>query len=180
VNQVRVTLTRNIVGSTLIYPYARHMQVSQLPIYEVPLYQLRIEPNTVFKAVRFGLTPQDPPPATRTCNVGLFRQRVAHPAWVPGYSPHSFAGAGRPGAWRILPGQQYLLHEGSDPSEGSYGGSLGCVELAGAMAWNSFLSTLERLAGANCAAIGAAQAMTLVIENATYTQARLKRIIQLR
>lgn len=174
---VQVRVTKNIVGNSLIYPYARNMQAAPLPIYEVPLYELLVEPNSSFKIVRFGLTPLSPPPATRTCNVGLSSFRLVHPIWIAGYSPHSFRGIGRPGAWRILPGRQYLLHEGSNAAEGTVGGSLGCIEVAGASEWNSFLSALENRAGANCARISVAKALTLVLEAASYPQARLIRVI---
>lgn len=170
---VQVTITAKQAGKGYIYPYQRHIRVSELDIYEVPLYEIRIEPGLTFKAIRFGLTPQTPAPQLRHCNNGLNSYHKTIPTWVPGYSPHSYVGIGRRGAWRILDGKEFLLHEGADPDEGTVGGSLGCIEIVKGSEWNRFLASLEQVSGGTCEQISSAHSMTLVIEAAPYPVARL-------
>src|SRR5262249_34413346 len=147
---VHVVITGKILGQTFVVPYSHHgglqtyvvggVRTDTPVVYKVPYYEVRIEGGRKYKAVRFGLQNkgQVPPPATRRCDAGLSAAHDCTPTWVPGYSPHSFAGGSRRGAWRLLPGRGFLIHEGADTSAGQVGGSLGCVEILDGD-WNGFL-----------------------------------------
>ena len=143
-------------------------------IYKVPWYEVRIEGGGTYKAIRFGLQNkgQMPPAPSRPCDAGLSAGRTCKPTWVPGYSPHSFAGDSRAGAWRLLPGKGFLVHEGVDAKKGQVGGSLGCVEILEGQ-WNAFLNELEALGKVPCPAPGAAGKLKVVIEPAGYPVATL-------
>lgn len=145
---VLVTLTSKTVGESFIFPYERGMKPRLLPVYKVPLYQINVGATRTFKAVRFGLTPLImPPPHERVCNVGLNAAQILTPEWVPGYGPHSFTGGELRGAWRLKPGQQFLIHQGATREENQLGGSLGCVELAGSAEWKSFMLAVQMETG---------------------------------
>ena len=143
-------------------------------VYEVPFYDVRIEGGGLYAAVRFGLqnTGALPPPRVRTCDAGLSQARVCTPSWVPGYSPHSFRGASRAGAWRLLAARGFLIHEGADTRKGQVGGSLGCVEILDGR-WNAFLSEIEKVGGASCPEIGRAGALTVTVASAPFPMATL-------
>jgi hypothetical protein len=91
---------------------------------------------------------------------------------VPNYSPHSFNGIARPGAWRLLPGKGFLIHEGADSRRRDVGGSIGCIEIVDGR-WNAFIGDIERLAGTTCVQIGPSRLLTVKIETAPYPNARL-------
>jgi hypothetical protein len=99
------------------------------------------------------------------------------PTWLH-YDTHSFGAQGIRGAWRILEGRQFLLHEGATPPAG-IGASLGCIEVTNFHEWNKFLYTLESVAGGNCHQISAANLFVLIIEAAHFPIAHLKYIKQL-
>ena len=172
---VKVTVKAKQVGTWTTAPFSHESGLDMGAIYEVPIYEIAIEPKYFFKAVRFGLVnrKQKPPPKSRQCDAGLTAPRTVNPTWVPHYSPHSFRGAARPGAWRILPGKQFLIHEGSADKNRSIGGSLGCIEIVGVGEWNRFLSSIESEGAATSAQIGAAQTLVLKIEQASYPFAKL-------
>jgi hypothetical protein len=177
--QVQVTITAKQLGTTYVVPYshALHLQfygTGHPVIYQVPYYEVRVGGGGTYSAVRFGLQNNGklPPAATRHCDAGLAAARVCAPTWVPGYSPHSFEGASRPGAWRLLPGRGFLIHEGADTSQGQVGGSLGCVEILDGD-WNTFLAEIEKLGGASCPQIGATGGLTVTIEAAPFPVATL-------
>src|SRR6266852_4275243 len=140
-NEVHVVITARIIGRTWVVPYShgaglelyveRGVQTNKPVIYEVPSYELRVEGGGKYKAVRFGLQNKGrmPPPPFCHCDAGLWAEHPCTPTWVPGYSPHSFRGGPWAGAWRLLPGRGFLIHEGADTRVGYVGGSLGCVEI---------------------------------------------------
>jgi hypothetical protein len=174
---IEVTVTSKKNGTALTYPYERHMKsADETPIYEVPTYEVKIGGNhRTFKVVRFGLTPQSPPwMKTRRCNTGLSAYHKVTPTWLH-YDTHSFGARGVRGAWRILEGKQFLLHEGATPPDG-IGASLGCLEVVDFREWNRFLHTLEGAAATSCHQIGASKAFILVIEAAHFPIAHLKSI----
>ncbi|MBI2901361.1 MAG: hypothetical protein HYY17_14345 [Planctomycetes bacterium] len=144
-------------------------------VYKVPYYFIRVEGGGEYKAVRFGLQNKGtlPPPATRPCDAGLSSPRVCNPTWVPGYSPHSFPGSSRAGAWRLLPGKGFLVHEGANTLLGQVGGSLGCVEILDGR-WNEFLGEIERIGKSTCSDIGSKGKLKVTIEAASYPVATLK------
>lgn len=182
--EVHVVITGRQMGSTSVVPYSHGvglqfyvqngMPTRKPVIYKVPFYEVRIEGGGKYKAVRFGLQNKGrmPPPATCVCDAGLSAAHNCTPTWVPGYSPHSFAGGSRAGAWRLLPGRGFLIHEGADTRKGQVGGSLGCVEILDG-GWNTFLNEIERLGGAVCHALGTAGKLKVKIEPAAYPKATL-------
>ena len=89
-----------------------------------------------------------PTPQVRPCDWS-YANRVCTPAWLPHYSPHSFRGSSRPGAWQLVPGQGFLIHEGANESVGEVGGSIGCIEVLDGR-WNTFLAEIERIGGGAC------------------------------
>lgn len=177
---VEVTVTSKKNGTALTYPYERHVHYTdEMPIYEVPTYEVEVSgrPHS-FKAVRFGLTPHPAPWAeTRHCNTGLATYHKVTPTWLH-YDTHSFGAQGIRGAWRILEGRQFLLHEGATPPEG-IGASLGCIEVVNFHEWNRFLHMLKIAAGANCHQISTSKSFTLIIEAAHFPIAHLKYIKRL-
>ena len=138
-NPVRVTVTGVLDGTAKVIPYnhTEGLQFHSSPggpatrpvIYTMPAYTVWIgSTKPSFKAIRFGLRNRGGTPlGSRGSDTGLSHHRVCKPTWVPGYSPHSFPGSSRRGAWRLLPGKGFLIHEG--PGVGGAGGSLGCVEI---------------------------------------------------
>jgi hypothetical protein len=141
-------------------------------VYKVPSYEVRVEGGSVYAAVRFGLQNKRTVLKTRVCDAGISHHHVCIPTWVPGYSPHSFPGSSRPGAWQLLPGKGFLIHEGADSTKKQVGGSLGCVEILDGD-WNDFLSDIERLAGRNAIAVGSKRLLTVMIEQAPFPLAAL-------
>ena len=178
--KIQIVITGKGKGNTFVVPYS-HTAGLQMDantgkpvIYKVPWYEVRIGGGGAYRAVRFGLQNKGhaPPPALRACDAGLSSGRICTPMWVPGYSPHSFAGGSRTGAWRLLPGKGFLIHEGADGAKGQVGGSLGCVEILDG-GWNAFLGELEKLGGDSCASLGAAGKMSVKIEAASFPVATL-------
>ncbi len=181
VSLVRVVISGKILGQTYVVPYSHAHGLQLYPgttdegvIYKVPCYEVRVEGGSSYGAVRFGLQNkgESSPPPTRICDAGLWSPHQCTPEWVPGYSPHSFRGAARAGAWRLLPGRGFLIHEGADTRIGQVGGSLGCVEILDGR-WNDFLAEIESLAHAACTAISAAHKLKVTIEQASYPTATL-------
>jgi hypothetical protein len=173
---VQVTITSKAVGKALTFPYQRHMlDAGETPIYEVPTYEVQVGGSGgLFRAVRFGLTPVPPPwPKVRHCNTGLTAHHKVFPTWIH-YDTHSFGAQGIRGAWRIMEGHQFLLHEGATPP--GAGASLGCVEIVDFHSWNRFIHTVERIAGCNCHQITARGLLELTIEHAHFPLANLKEI----
>lgn len=175
---IEVVITGITKGDAFIIPYS-HADGLQFTggkpvVYRVPWYEVRVEGGGSYRAIRFGLRNrgQTPPPAVRPCDAGLSAGRTCTPTWVPGYSPHSFAGGSRAGAWRLLPGKGFLIHEGADGNKGQIGGSLGCVEILDGQ-WNGFLGELEALGGQTCPSLGATGRLKVKIEPATYPVATL-------
>ena len=165
-NEVTVTVTSRIVGEAFVYPYQRTGLPDWVPMYVVPVYQVTVGDRWFFAAVRFGLNPLImPPPAERICTVGISGARTVYPTWVPGYSPHSFEGGEVRGAWRLLAGKQFLIHEGPEAMDtGGLAGSLGCVEIAKDN-WKIFMAGLLMATGAGSyAAIGEKRLLKVVIQ----------------
>lgn len=183
-NPVTVTVTSEVLGTGIVAPYNHEqgLQVrrpmpgtpGQLVLYQVPLYGVRIEGARTYKAIRFAVRNTGATQTTRGCDTGLSYARTCKPSWVPNYSPHSFDGIARPGAWQLLPDRGFLIHEGADSRRRQVGGSIGCIEIVDGE-WNSFLADIERLSEATCAQIGRARALTVKIEAAPYPTATLVR-----
>jgi hypothetical protein len=181
---VHVVVTAEILGKTLVVPFShdrglqffvQNRQVTESPVvYQVPSYEVRIEGGSQYSAVRFGLQNKGfmPPPTSWRCDAGLSAEHHCTPTWVPGYSPHSFTGTSRPGAWRLLLGRGFLIHEGADTTLGQVGGSLGCIEILDGE-WNTFLGEIERIGGAPCAGLGNAGRLKVDIEAAALPMATL-------
>jgi hypothetical protein len=115
-NAVNVTVTNRQIGTGPVVPYSHRagLQVysggyksGQPVVYTVPTYELRIESGGTYAVVRFGLRNKHDKatPQVRPCDSGLHETRVCTPSWLPHYSPHSFRGSSRPGAWQLLPGK---------------------------------------------------------------------------
>lgn len=165
-NKVTITITSRIVGEAFIYPYQRKGLPYWVPLYVAPVYRVTVDDRWFFAAIRFGLNPLImPPPAERVCTVGISSSQTLTPTWVPGYSPHSFEGGEVRGAWRLLPGKQFLIHEGPDSmSAGGVAGSLGCVEIAKDN-WKQLMHGLLVATGAGSFAdIGQKQLLKVVVQ----------------
>lgn len=179
---VAVTLTNKVVGTTLIVPFshseglqrypAGHPKGGQPVIYRIHKYELVVDGSKKYEVVRFGPQNKGTISASRVSDAGLTAARKVHPSWVPGYSPHSFSGGPFAGAWRILPGKGFLIHEGANESLGQVGGSLGCVEVLGGK-WADFLNTIRNVCGTDWGTIGARGGMHLTIEAGSYPTATL-------
>nr|WP_294504889.1 hypothetical protein [uncultured Rhodopila sp.] len=181
-SEVEVTITGIVRGKTFVVPYSHHqglqfvvvggVRTERPVIYEVPYYEVRVGRGGTYAAVRFGLQNNGSVPKIRHCDAGLSHAHHCTPSWIPTYSPHSFRGGSRPGAWQLLPGKGFLIHEGADTRKDQVGGSLGCVEILDGR-WNYFLAEIERLAGAPVAAISASHKLQVSIESAHYPIASL-------
>jgi hypothetical protein len=163
-----------VVTEWTLCPYNHTEGLDGSVVYAVPVYEVHVKSTEVFWAIRFGLVRKDEPvpPATRRCDAGLAKKQDARPSWVPKYSPHSFQGGIRPGAWQRYPHKGFLIHEGSSDPSTVFGGSLGCIEIVGSGEWNRFLDTIEKLAGASCAVIGHKHALHVKIMETEYPMAR--------
>jgi hypothetical protein len=181
---VTVKITGKITGKSLIVPYSHdgglqryppgHAKEGQPVIYKIAKYQVLIVGGGTYDAVRFGLQNKGTLESTRVSDAGLTSPRSVNPSWVTGYSPHTFAGSGGPyaGAWRILPGKGFLIHEGADETKGNVGGSLGCVEIVTGR-WAEFQDELKSITGKDWPKIGSLQLMKLVVEAASSPTATL-------
>jgi hypothetical protein len=182
--QVHVIVTARQQGKTLIVPYnhsvglqmriVNGIRTGDFVVYEVPFYEILIEGGSRYSAVRFGLQNkgESNPPSKRTCDAGLSHSSLCTPSWRPDYSPHSFRGSSRPGAWCLLPGRGFLIHEGADTRLGQVGGSLGCIEILDG-GWNGFLREIETLGGGTCSAIAVAHKLKVTIQSTLFPAARL-------
>src|SRR5262245_6333800 len=149
---ISLTLTNKVVGASLVVPFSHehglqrypigHAKAGQLVVYRISKYEMLVNGSTKYEVVRFGLQNKGTVLASRISDAGLTAPRTVHPSWVPGYSPHSFSGGPYAGAWRILPGKGFLIHEGANEALGQVGGSLGCVEVLGGK-WPDFLAELK-------------------------------------
>jgi hypothetical protein len=179
---VSIKLTNKVVGKSLIVPFnhsqglqlypASHAKAGQPVIYRINKYEMVVNGSTKYEVVRFGLQNNGKIPTSRVSDAGLTASRTVHPSWVPGYSPHSFTGGPFAGAWCILPGKGFLIHEGANEASGQVGGSLGCVEVLGGK-WPDFLNELKTVCGVDWPIIGARGLMNLTIEAGSYPTATL-------
>jgi hypothetical protein len=179
---VSVKLTSKAVGTSLIVPFshsrglqrypAGHAKAGQLVVYRINKYEMVVNGSTKYEVVRFGLQNNGTIQPSRVSDAGLSAAHTAHPSWVPGYNPHSFTGGPFAGAWRILPGKGFLIHEGANEAQGQVGGSLGCVEVLGGK-WPSFLNEVKTVCGVDWMTIGARRWMILTIDAGTYPTATL-------
>lgn len=179
---VKVTATQRGKGPVVPYSHERGLQTYTTPaadgsprvvIYQVPLYAVVVDGGKAYVAVRFGLRNNGTTPLPRRpCDSGLAAGRICVPNWLPHYSPHSFRGASRPGAWQLLPGKGFLIHEGADRAQRQVGGSIGCVEILDGR-WNEFLAEIETAAGGSCAQIAAQGKLRVMIEHTRYPDAVL-------
>jgi hypothetical protein len=168
---VQVHITGEKDGTASIAPYSHARGLNLATIYHVPTYKMTVTGSKtggekLFKVIRFGLrrrgTDPSPVPVQPTCNKGLTDGQTFGPYWNTSYSPHSFTGTARRGAW-VLVGH-ILIHEG--PATGGVAGSLGCIEVTGAGEWNIFLETIESFAEATCAQVGRKRALTVKLDGA--------------
>lgn len=181
--EVTVTGTQRGEGPVVPYSHAGGLQFyytpqgvrTQRPVtYDVPVYEVVIKGGASYVAVRFGLRNDGSPPLpVRPCDTGLSETRACIPHWLPHYSPHSFRGRSRPGAWQLLPGRGFLIHEGADRKRGEVAGSIGCVEILDGR-WNEFLAEIETLGGGTCAEIAASSRLRVVLLPASYPVAKLR------
>lgn len=182
-NAVEVIVTNKQVGTGPVVPYS-HRQGLQYygggrsgrpVVYNVPVYELRVTSGGSYSVIRFGLHNRgdNATPRVRPCDSGLHEPRVCTPGWMPHYSPHSFRGGSRPGAWQLLSGKGFLIHEGADVPNGQVGGSIGCIEVLNGK-WNDFLAEIEKLGGGTCHQIATARKLNVRIEFARYPQAILR------
>jgi hypothetical protein len=109
----------------------------------------------------------------RPCDTGLSEARICFPQWLPHYSPHSFRGGSRRGAWQLLHAKGFLIHEGADRKTGQVGGSIGCDEILDGR-WNEFLEEIETMGQGTCAEIAARAQLLVMIEPAAYPVAKLR------
>ena len=180
--QVTVKITGKVTGTSLIVPFshadglqhypARHPKAGQPVLYRIYKYELVVVGGRKYDAVRFGLQNTGSVSPTRVSDAGLSAPHSVHPTWVDGYSPHSFRGGPYAGAWRILPGKGFLVHEGADSRLGQVGGSLGCVEVLDG-GWSVFMDELKTICGTTWPAIGSQGLMTVEVEAASYPTATL-------
>ena len=179
---VHVIVTNKSKGQTSIAPYSHAsglqfavvngIRTDKILIYTVPYYEVRIDKGGSYKAVRFGLQNDGTVAKVRQCDAGLSMAQVCTPSWIPTYSPHSFDGTARAGAWQLLPGKGFLIHEGADTRANQVGGSLGCIEILDGR-WNAFLSEIETLAKTKAQEVGKSRLMKVTIEAAPYPTATL-------
>lgn len=180
--EVKVTVGGKPDGKTLVAPYSHTeglqyvmsggVRTNRMVLYSVPRYSVTIQGGNAYSAVRFGLVNKGTVPVTRVCDAGLSAARNCTPTWVPSYSPHSFDGNSRPGAWRLIKGKGFLIHEGANTSENQVGGSLGCVEILDGK-WNDFLGEIEKRAGVTSSLIADRGLLKVAIEYADYPTATL-------
>src|SRR4029079_3242292 len=152
--KVEGTIKSAISGVTTIAPY-NHKEGRQLyqPTgskgagllvrYHVPAYEVFVNTLGPFRAVRFGLrnTGSYPVPK-RPCDTGLSHHRLCHPGWLPNHSPNTLPGTARAGAWQLIPGQNFLIHEGAGLNPKDIPGTIGCIEILDGK-WGHFLWAIE-------------------------------------
>lgn len=173
--RVSVTVTSKVVGSTLVVPFnfteglqtypKGHPKVGTNPLYRINKYAMIVHgPDTEseYHVIRFGLQNKGTVPKHRISDAGLTSGRVAKPTWVPGYKPHSFEATGYEGAWRIIDGKGFLIHEGPDVGQNQVGGSLGCIEVLDGR-WPDFMDELINITEKPWPEIGRHRLMTLTI-----------------
>ena len=180
--QVTVKVTGKVTGTSLIVPYshanglqyypARHPKAGQPVLYRINKYEMVVAGGGTYQAVRFGLQNTGDLSRARVSDAGLSAARTLHPTWVPGYSPHSFRGGPYAGAWRLLPGKGFLIHEGADSRLGQVGGSLGCVEVLDG-GWSVFMDEVKKICGSDWPNIGSRSLMTVEMEAASFPTATL-------
>jgi len=179
---VTVTITGKATGKSLIVPYshadglqkypAGHLKAGQPVVYRINKYEIRVEGGRRYEAIRFGLQNKGKIVHSRSSDAGLSLPRTVKPTWVPGYSPHSFSGSAYAGAWRLLRGKGFLIHEGADSHSGQVGGSLGCVEILDG-GWQLFMDELRSTCGQPWPTIGNRRLMTVIVERASFPTAKL-------
>lgn len=178
---VEIIVTGKKAGVATVTPYEHEIGLQfarvrgalrdSLVKYSVPAYEVTVSNEGPFRAIRFALRNNGSVPTERRpCDTGLSHERVCIPSWVPSYSPRSFRGNSVPGAWRLLPGKGFLIHEG--PAASDTGGSIGCIEILDGK-WGHFLWQIEVSGDAKCAVLAASRKVTVKIEAATYPVATL-------
>jgi hypothetical protein len=170
---VSVRVTSKVVGSTLIVPFnfkdglqtypKGHPKAGGNPLYRVNKYAMLVNGQTQYEVIRFGLQNHGTVPKMRICDAGLRSGRTVRPSWVPGYKPHSFEATGYEGAWRIIDGKGFLIHEGPDVGQNQVGGSLGCIEVLDGR-WPDFMDELINITEQQWPEIGKHRLMTLTID----------------
>jgi hypothetical protein len=181
-NKVHVDITAEVFGQASIYPFAHDLRVSEVPIYVVPAYKVLIAgDSTKFRAVRFGLQYKSKDPSgferTRICDCGLWRLQKCFPMWNDDYSPHSFSGGQKSGAWVLKPKEFFYIHEGVEDTTTGLAGSLGCIEIVGSGAWDGFWGTIERLGGGTCTNMGNHHRLEVTVRETKYPEAIYRRTV---
>lgn len=143
--KVIVTVTSQVTGNMwALSPYNPQQGVIGAPEYLVPTYKLKVVGEARdFQVIRFGIkrTNVSPPPETRLCDVGLFKENTYTGTWLPTYRVHSGSGS-LPGAWQLY--GNFLIHEGS-PDPNDAWGTYGCIEVVGRNEWRRYLRTITRI-----------------------------------
>jgi hypothetical protein len=182
---VDVIVTGRKIGKGTVVPFSSQdglqfymaggVRTGRFVIYDVPTYEVRVQSGGTYTAIRFGLRNKgdNRTPGVRPCDAGLSETRICIPGWLPHYSPHSFRGGSRPGAWQLLQGKPFYIHEGADRTRGQVGGTLGCIEILDGR-WNAFLGDIERIAGMPCDRIAATRKLRVTLELARYPDATLR------
>ena len=179
---VVVKISGKETGTSRIVPYshadglqnypAGHAKSGQPVIYKINKYEIVVVGGGKYDAIRFGLQNKGTLSPSRVADAGLTSPRTVHPTWVVGYSPHSFRGGPYAGAWRILPGKGFLIHEGADSRVGQVGGSLGCVEVLDG-GWSVFMDELKAMSGESWPNIASKRLLTVEVASASYPIATL-------
>jgi hypothetical protein len=165
-NEVTITVTSKIIGRKwALSPYNPTDGVIGAPEYLVPTYIMKVSGvSSHFKVIRFGIkrTNLNPPPKTRICDVGLFKNNIYTATWIPTYTVHSGPGS-VPGAWQIY--KNFLIHEGSSNPSDAWG-TYGCVEVVGAGEWSRFIKSVKKTGGAENIILSKQKLVKINIEKA--------------
>ncbi len=179
---VNVTVTSKVIGAAIVVPFSLtegaqtyppgHPKVGDNPLYRISTYAMVVDGKSEYEVIRFGLQNKGTILKQRICDAGLACGQSARPTWVPGYKPHSFEATGYEGAWRIMDGKAFLIHEG--PNTGLYqaGGSLGCIEALNTR-WPDFLDELINITGEPWPEIGKHRLINLTLNAASAPMATL-------
>lgn len=171
-----VTSTANGYAGVVPFSYEHGMDtfkdaLGQLyaNIYKVPAYEIEIDGGDTYMAIRYGFQNKGDgkAPKSRQCDAGIAHQHLCQPKWKHDYSPHSFQGTGRTGAWVLFPNKSFYIHEGPDRTNNGVGGSLGCIEILDGK-WDTFLQQIEDLGNGTCETLGAAGKVDISIEGGHY------------
>jgi hypothetical protein len=142
---VRCTVGSTTVGQATVDSYDLERRLRSGRIYAVPLYLMRLaghdDSGTIqyydFKVVRFGVGHSGDGP---DFIAGKSEHGVHVLTWGGGYM-------GGKGCWKLSGYKQVLIHDGADrPLKDAYG-AVGCIEVTGHRAWETFNQRVRELSG---------------------------------